>query len=251
MFCKNFNHNFVILKVKVMKKLFKLIKSIIFFCIAALIAICGYIVYDGYNMYKEAISSESIESKIAKIENRQDYLSYDEIPKDFSNAIVAVEDRRFYMHGGYDIKSIARAFVKNIETKSLVEGGSTITQQLAKNLYFSFEKKFTRKVAELFVAIDIEKKYTKEQILSYYISVIYFGDGYYGLEAASLGYFSKRPDRLNFDEITLLAGLPNAPSMYALTNNPDLARKRQAIVIEQMKECGYITDDNLKEINEK
>ena len=155
------------------------------------------------------------------------------------------------MHGGYDIKSIARAFVKNIETKSLVEGGSTITQQLAKNLYFSFEKKFTRKVAELFVAIDIEKKYTKEQILSYYISVIYFGDGYYGLEAASIGYFSKRPDRLNFDEITLLAGLPNAPSMYALTNNPDLARKRQAIVIEQMKECGYITDDNLKEINEK
>ena len=122
----------------------------------------------------------------------------------------------------------------------LVEGGSTISQQLAKNMYFSFEKKFTRKVAEVFVAMDLEEKYSKDEILSYYINVIYFGDGYYGLGEASRGYYSKTVDKLNFDEITTLAGLPNAPSAFALSTNPDLAKKRQELVINQMKKYGYL-----------
>ncbi len=231
-----------------MRRLFKFIRNIILLFVIVAFCICGYIVYDGYSLYKEVISKESIESKIERITSKNDYLTFDEIPKDFSNAIVAVEDRRFYTHSGFDIKSIGRAVVTNIKEKKLVEGGSTITQQLAKNMYFSFEKKFTRKIAELFVALDLEKKYEKEEILSYYISIIYFGDGYYGLESAARGYFSKTPDRLNFDEITLLAGLPNAPSAYAITSHPELARKRQAVVIENMKACGYVTDEKLKEI---
>ena len=231
-----------------MRKFFKILKFfILFFLVIVLIGV-GYVLYDGYSLYKEVISNTSIETKIEEITSKKDYLTFDEIPKDFSNAIIAVEDRRFYTHHGYDVKSIGRAILNNIKEKSIVEGGSTITQQLAKNMYFSFEKKFTRKVAELLVALDLEKMYSKEEILSYYINIIYFGDGYYGLENAAKGYFSKTPDRLNFNEITLLAGLPNAPSVYALTSNPELAKKRQEIVIQNMIECGYVTDEKLKEL---
>ena len=126
---------------------------------------------------------------------------------------------------------------------SLAEGGSTITQQLAKNMYFTMEKKFTRKVAEVFVARKLEQMYTKDEILEMYINVAYFGDGLYGLKEAANGYFDKEPLELTFDEITLLAGLPNAPSAYSLSDNEDLARRRQQIVINQMKKYNFI-DEN-------
>ena len=223
-----------------MKKFFKFIKTIIVICIILVIAICSYIIYDGYQMYKEAIGNKSIEEAINEIEEQKYYVSKDEIPRLFKDAIVAVEDNRFYNHGVIDIRSIGRAVVNNLKAMKIVEGGSTISQQLAKNLYFSFEKKFTRKVAEVFVAMDLEKKYSKDEILSYYINVIYFGDGYYGLGEASRGYYSKTVDKLTFDEITTLAGLPNAPSAFALSTNPELAKKRQELVINQMKKYGYL-----------
>lgn len=223
-----------------MKSFFKFIKSIIIIFIIVAIAICAYVVYDGYNLYKEAINNKSIEEAISEIEEKKYFVSKDEIPQTFKDAIVAVEDNRFYNHGAIDIRSIGRAIVNNIKAMELVEGGSTISQQLAKNMYFSFEKKFTRKVAEVFVAMDLEEKYSKDEILSYYINVIYFGDGYYGLGETSRGYYSKTVDKLNFDEITTLAGLPNAPSAFALSTNPDLAKKRQELVINQMKKYGYL-----------
>lgn len=222
-----------------MKGLLKFIRNVILIILLIGIIIAGYVIYDGYKLYKDVISKESIEDAVNKIESKEDFLSYDEIPKDYINATVAVEDHRFYEHPGFDVISIGRALVTNIKNLEIVEGGSTITQQLAKNMYFSFEKKFSRKVAEVFVAIDLEKKYDKDEILALYINVIYFGDGYYGLNAASHGYFDKEPSELTFDEITLLAGLPNAPSAYAPTTNSSLARKRQELVIEQMKKYGY------------
>lgn len=223
-----------------MKRFFKLIKSVIIILLILAIAICSYIVYDGYKLYKVAINNKSIEQAIKEIEERKYYVGKDEIPKLFKDAIVAVEDNRFYNHGAVDIRSIGRAIVNNAKAMKIVEGGSTISQQLAKNMYFSFEKKFTRKVAEVFVAIDLEEKYSKDEILSYYINVIYFGDGYYGLGEASRGYYSKTVDKLTFDEITMLAGLPNAPSAFALSTNMDLAEKRQELVIQQMKKYGYL-----------
>lgn len=222
-----------------MKGLLKFIRNVILIILLIGIIIAGYVIYDGYKLYKDVISKESIEDAVNKIESKEDFLSYDEIPKDYINATVAVEDHRFYEHPGFDVISIGRALVTNIKNLEIVEGGSTITQQLAKNMYFSFEKKFSRKVAEVFVAIDLEKRYDKDEILALYINVIYFGDGYYGLNAASHGYFDKEPYELTFDEITLLAGLPNAPSAYAPTTNSSLARKRQELVIEQMKKYGY------------
>ena len=120
------------------------------------------------------------------------------------------------------------------------EGGSTITQQLARNLYFTQEKKLTRKAAEMFMALKIEREYTKDEILELYINTIYFGDGYYGIREASLGYYGKEPRELNFYECTMLAGLPNAPSAYALSSHPELAEQRRQTVIGQMEKYGYL-----------
>ena len=122
-----------------------------------------------------------------------------------------------------------------------MEGGSTITQQLAKNLYFTQEKELTRKAAEVFMAFELERNYSKEEILELYVNSIYFGDGYYDVSSASEGYFGKTPEELNDYEATLLAGVPNAPSVYAPTKNPDKAEQRRLQVVNRMIACGYIT----------
>lgn len=221
-----------------MRSIKKIIRKIVFFTLLIVSLVVGYISYDGYNLYKDSITKTPLSDMVEIIEQGDGYLTYDEIPTLFVNAIIAVEDHRFYEHNGFDIISFSRAMVKNVEDKNLSQGGSTITQQLAKNMYFSFEKKFSRKVAELLVAIDLEKNYDKKKIISLYINSVYFGDGYYGLNAASHGYFNKDVSELTDDEITLLAGIPNAPSAYALSQHKDLARKRQKIVIECLKNYG-------------
>lgn len=218
-----------------MKRLIKFIKKIIFLSILIVGIIVGYIIYDGYKLYEEVIAKESIEKKVESIVNSKDYLSFDEIPKDFLIALVSVEDHRFFEHPGFDVISIGRAFITNIEEKRLVEGGSSITQQLAKNMYFEFNKNFTRKVAELFVAIDLEEKYEKEEILAMYANIIYFGEGYYGISEAANGYYGKEVSKLSYDELTLLAGLPNAPSVFNPVENEDLATKRQQLVKEAIE----------------
>ena len=146
-----------------MKKIFKFIKNVIIIFVLIGLIVIGYITYDGYKLYKEVIAKESIEQKVNQIKEDKWYLSFDEIPKDFSIAIVSVEDHRFFKHCGIDLMSIGRAIEKNIKAKRLVEGGSTITQQLAKNMYFNFDKKFSRKIAELFVAFDLESKYKNKK----------------------------------------------------------------------------------------
>lgn len=221
-----------------MKKMIKIIKAIIAICLIIVICVVGYITYDGYKLYKNTISETSLDDMITSIKENDNYLEYEEIPTLFVNAIIAVEDHRFYSHNGFDIISFGRATLANIKKKSLSQGGSTITQQLAKNMYFSFEKKFSRKIAELLVAFDLEKNYEKKDIVTLYINTVYFGDGYYGLEEAAYGYFDKEVNELTDDEITLLAGIPNAPSAYALSKNEDLARKRQEIVIECLEKYG-------------
>ena len=131
----------------------------------------------------------------------------------------------------------------------LGEGGSTITQQVAKNLYFITEDDFiSRKIAEIFVAFDLENNYSKDDILEFYINTIYFGDGYYGIKEASNGYYKKDPKDLNLYESTLLAGVPNAPSVYAPTVNPDLAKSRQGKVIRSMIEYGYLTEEEANKL---
>ena len=161
------------------------------------------------------------------------------------NAVVAVEDKRFFTHPGIDFLAVGRALLHDIQAGRYVEGGSTITQQLAKNLYFSQEKQLTRKIAEVFVALDLEKSYSKDEIFEkktifeLYVNSIYFGDGYYGIGSASMGYFELEPSKMSDYESTLLAGVPNAPSRYAPSKYLDRAEKRQLQVLRRMEACGY------------
>lgn len=202
-------------------------------------------------MYKSAIKEVSLEKKVENIKNDVNFVSINDVPKYYSDAIIAVEDHRFKEHGAIDIISIGRAIVSNVQAKELNEGGSTITQQVAKNLYFISEKNFVyRKIAEIFLSFDLEDNYSKEEILELYFNTIYFGDGYYGIKEASKGYYEKEPKDLSLFEATLLAGVPNAPSVYAPTINPDLAKSRQGKVIRSMVEYGYLSQEEADKIQE-
>ena len=221
----------------------KVIKNIIFIVLTIIVIVASAEIYKGYNVYKNALNNMSIEEKIAEIKENKDYTEYKDLPQDYINAVVAVEDRRFFMHNGIDIISITRAIFIDLKDMELVEGGSTITQQLAKNTYFTQEKKLTRKIAEIFMAFEYEKNCSKEQIFELYVNTSYFGDGYYCVKDASEGYFDKLPKDMNLYECTLLAGIPNAPSVYAPTKNPDLAKQRQAQVLRKMVNQKYLTQE--------
>lgn len=176
-------------------------------------------------MYKDAINTTSITDRIVQIKSDKNYVAIGDISDNFKNAIIAVEDHRFKDHGGIDIITTTRSMLENIREKDIVAGGSTITQQTGRLLYFTQEQRFTRKIAELFVAFDLEKSYSKDEILELYVNIIYYGNSYYGVREASLGYFNKEPKDLTLDEASLLAGIPNAPSVYAPNKNLDLAKK--------------------------
>jgi membrane peptidoglycan carboxypeptidase len=190
----------------------------------------------------------SLEDKVASIQEKENYTKLEELPEVYVNAVLSVEDHRYYSHFGIDPIAIGRAVVNDIKAGSFVEGGSTITQQLAKNLYFSQEKELTRKAAEVFMAFDLERNYTKDEILELYVNSIYFGDGYYTVGEASEGYFDKEPADMTEYESTLLAGIPNAPSKYAPTKNQELAEKRQLQVLKRMEACGYFSQEEAETV---
>ncbi len=216
----------------------------IFAFACTVIAGCGFaLAGEGYGLYKNAVQEESLEAKVAEIRSQENFTSLEDMPETYVQAVVSVEDHRFYDHFGLDLIAIGRAVVNDIKAGRYVEGGSTITQQLAKNLYFSQEKTMNRKAAEVFLALELEQKYTKDEILELYVNSIYFGDGYYSVGEASEGYFGKPASEMNDYECTLLAGVPNAPSKYAPSKNLALAEKRQQKVISRMEACGYITEE--------
>lgn len=157
------------------------------------------------------------------------------------DAIVAIEDDDFYRHHGIDFIGIARATFKNVMAGKIIEGGSTITQQTVKNLYLSNERTYDRKIKEALLTFQLERKYTKEEILEMYLNQIYFGHGAYGIEVAALTYFNKHAKELNLAESAMIAGIPKSPTRYSPYNNFDLAKKRQAVILNRMFELGLIT----------
>lgn len=152
----------------------KVLKRVIFVTTLFIISISLLLVENGYNMYKEAINQMPLTEKVESIRKNENYTKIEEVPKIYLDAVISVEDHRFYEHNGIDIISIGRALFNDIRTMSFIEGGSTITQQIAKNVYFTQEKKITRKVAEVFMAFEIEKNYEKDEILELYLNTIYF-----------------------------------------------------------------------------
>ncbi len=172
--------------------------------------------------------------------NRSDYVPIGHISPDLKNAIVAIEDRRFYEHAGFDLTGMGRAALVNIQHGRIEEGASTITQQLVKNLFLANEQTFTRKVQELLLALDIEIAYSKDEILEMYLNVVYYGSGFYGVNAAAEGYYGKPPVALDLPEASMLAGIPNAPSELSPFENFIAAKKRQAVVLDTMEAQGLI-----------
>ena len=230
--------------------MWKTIKFLLKLCLILIIITCAFYVYSGYKVYEEAIIDMPIDEKIEEKKCKENYTKLDEMPSMYKEAVIAVEDHRFYMHNGIDVISITRAIINDVKAMSFVEGGSTITQQLTKNVYFTQEKKLTRKIAEVFMAFAFEKKCTKNEILELYLNSSYFGDGCYSVSEASRHYFNKEPINMNDYECTLLAGIPNAPSVYAPTKNPKLAKQRQRQVLDKMIEYGKISVEYANEILE-
>lgn len=218
----------------------KLLKKLLAFMILLFLIACGYLGYKGYQEYETALSAMSMEEMEQKIQSIGNYTKLEDLPETYVKAVLAVEDKRFYRHFGIDLIATCRALMNDIKAMAPVEGGSTITQQLAKNQYFSQEKKVTRKIAELFMAFKMEQSFTKDQILEMYVNSIFFGNNYYCVGDASIGYFGKLPAQMNDDECTMLAGIPNAPSVYNPVVNPELARQRQQQVIRKMERCGDV-----------
>ena len=226
----------------------KTVLKVVFILMLIGISIGLLLIGKGYNIYKEAIQETPLEEKVEEIKSKENYTKISELPQMYLNAVISVEDHRFYKHSGIDIIAIGRALINDIKAMDFVEGGSTITQQIAKNEYFTQEKKITRKIAEVFMAFEIEKKYSKNEILELYINTIYFGNGYCNIKDACEGYFGKSLNEMTDGECIMLAGIPNAPSVYNPKENPKLAKERQKQVADKMVEYGYITEEEEEEI---
>lgn len=224
-----------------MKKLFRLLFAfilVILLCITAL----------GYIEYKTVLIDNSLESKISEIQSKDNYVHIEDVSEYLLKATVSTEDQRFYEHHGIDYIAYGRILYTVIKTGELNSGGSTITQQLAKNMYFGFEPSLIRKVAELFMTNDIENNYSKDEILELYINIINYGDNHMGIYEASMGYFNKHPKYLSFNEATLVAGIPQSPANYQLSNHADMAYKRQQVVLQMLIEAKQYSQEEIDEL---
>ena len=183
---------------------------------------------------------ESLEAKV----DRKQFVSSKDIPDMMKKAIVATEDRRFYDHGALDLVSVTRALVTNYMAGQTLEGGSTIAQQTVKNIFLSHDRTLSRKIEELALAVQLEKKYTKDEILELYLNTIYFGHGAYGIKDAARIYFGKDVKDLNVSQCAMLAGLPQAPSVYDPITHPEEGIRRMAVVLTLMAQQEYISSED-------
>ncbi|WJE44145.1 transglycosylase domain-containing protein [Bacillus halotolerans] len=235
---------------KIKKK--KLFIPIIILVLTAFLALIGYIsiIFLGHYVIDEKklilhASSKIVDQngdEVASLytENREP-VSINEIPKEVREAFISVEDKRFYEHHGIDVKSVGRAVYRDILAGGKVEGASTITQQLAKNIFLTHDKTFLRKTKEVIIAINLERDYSKDKLLEMYLNQLYFGHGVYGIQAASHYYFSKEVKDLTVSEGAVLAAIPKAPSTYSPVLHPDKSKERRDTILGMMNDQGYIS----------
>ena len=231
--------------IKTLKKIFL---WILLSVILLVVVICGFYGAKGYSTYRRALQEAPLAQKVASVQNMASYTALEQMPEIYPKTVIAAEDHRFYSHQGVDYLGLIRAIWNNIRKGELREGGSTITQQLAKNLYFSNTRSAERKIAEAFMARELEKNLDKDEILELYINVIYYGGGQYCLYDAAQFYLDKTPLELTDGECALLAGLPNAPSAYAPHVYPEKAEQRRQQVIDKMVRHGVVDEARAQEI---
>lgn len=192
----------------------KLLFKMIIILLVIITGFCGYYGYLGYQIYQDKIQEQSLSERVNQLKSKEDYVTLDQISPIYKEAVLESEDRRFYQHGPVDYYGLARAMFINITTFSFKEGGSTITQQLAKNLCLSFKKDLSRKFAEVFIARDLEKMYSKDEILEMYLNITYLGEGNYGIQAASQYYYHIDAIDLNKQQCDILVKTLKRPSVY-------------------------------------
>lgn len=192
----------------------KLLFKMIIILLVIITGFCGYYGYLGYQIYQDKIQEQSLSERVNQLKSKEDYVTLDQISPIYKEAVLESEDRRFYQHGPVDYYGLARAMFINITTFSFKEGGSTITQQLAKNLCFSFKKDLSRKFAEVFIAKDLEDHYSKDEILEMYLNITYLGEGNYGIQAASQYYYHIDAIDLNKQQCDILVKTLKRPSVY-------------------------------------
>ena len=194
----------------------KLIMILIVIILVMILVILGY----GYIIYRKTIKDKPIAEIVENLREDPDYIKIDKLPKHYIDAVIDVEDHRFKNHGAIDLWAIIRAFFSNLKSKKIAEGGSTITQQTVKQLYF-----------------------IREEILEMYINSIYFGNGYYGIREACQGYLGVQPEKMDLAQASMLAGIPNAPSVYSPKSNKTLCKQRQKKVLGEMVKWGDLTKE--------
>ena len=192
----------------------KLLFKMIIILLVIITGFCGYYGYLGYQIYQDKIQEKSLSERVNQLKSKEDYVTLDQISPIYKEAVLESEDRRFYKHGPVDYYGLARAMFINITTFSFKEGGSTITQQLAKNLCLSFKKNLSRKFAEVFIAKDLEDHYSKDEILEMYLNITYLGEGNYGIQAASQYYYHIDAIDLNKQQCDILVKTLKRPSVY-------------------------------------
>ena len=192
----------------------KLLFKMIIILLVIITGFCGYYGYLGYQIYQDKIQEQSLSERVDQLKSKENYVTLDQISPIYKEAVLESEDRRFYQHGPVDYYGLARAMFINITTFSFKEGGSTITQQLAKNLCLSFKKDLSRKFAEVFIAKDLEDHYSKDEILEMYLNITYLGEGNYGIQAASQYYYHIDAIDLNKQQCDILVKTLKRPSVY-------------------------------------
>ncbi|MCF6340960.1 MAG: PBP1A family penicillin-binding protein [Sulfurimonas sp.] len=241
-----------------MKKFKQIFFSLLILGFLSPILLLGYfLVGESYDIsslvnYKPPLTTRIYDKNGNKIANifetrHRYYATFDEIPPKMIEALLAIEDTTFFEHPGINIDAIFRAIIKDIKARKMVEGASTITQQLIKNKLLTREKKISRKIKEVIYALKLENNLSKEEILERYLNEIYFGHGYYGIKTAADGYFHKSLDNLTLKEMAILVGLPKAPSSYAPTKNYEISLGRANRVIKRMHVLGWIDDETYNE----
>lgn len=225
------------------KKPFRIV-LVLLLILGALLAV---IFIQGYFRYKEEINNLPLETAVKTYTDKTNYVPFDQINKNFVNAVISVEDKRFFERRGYDLIALVRALYHNLLAKDLIEGGSTITEQIAKNLYLGgYIGGLQDKTAGIFLMRALEQKYSKEELFALYVNMNYYGDGYWGISEAAKGYYNCDVKDLTLGQAAILAGIPNAPAIYQLSDGYELAKERQEWVLQTMVNNCYISNEEMK-----
>ena len=227
----------------------KVLKLLLVSVLLVIVTGSGLLIYRGHSEYEALVKEHPLEEMISQARSDSDYTKIEDISSYLLDATVSVEDKNFYSHNGVDLAGVARAVLSNLFGIGEPSGGSTISQQLCKNLYGLFyDTSITRKITEAFLTYELEGNYEKDEILELYLNVINYGDGYIGIAAASRGYFGKEPSQLTLDEASLLAGIPQSPSNFQLSDHLAQAQEKQKVVLEAMVRENKISEAQMNEI---